>query len=102
VRCPKCRAEFPAPQQQAAGKAKHARGFSDRERAREAGRKSGEARRSKPQNGGGAAENAMLLQAIAAFVAESQWAANAWKEQPHIKRLFDIARTDAGRAKGSP
>ena len=36
-------------------------------------------------------ENAMLRDAIAAFVTASEWGADAWKAQPHIRRLFDIA-----------
>ena len=36
-------------------------------------------------------ENAMLREAIAAFVKASELGADTWKAQPHIKRLFDIA-----------
>ncbi len=44
-------------------------------------------------------ENAMLRDAIAAFVKASEWGADAWKAQPHIRRLFDIANAEAhGRA----
>jgi len=32
------------------------------------------------------------IDAIKEFVKEQSWAAPIWKEQPHIKRLFDIAR----------
>jgi len=42
-----------------------------------------------------AKENAMLRDAIAAFVKASEWGADAWKSQPHIKRLFDIANAHA-------
>jgi hypothetical protein len=38
-------------------------------------------------------ENAMLHAAIAEFVKASKWADEAWKAQPHIKRLFHIANT---------
>lgn len=33
-----------------------------------------------------------MRNAIVTFVKESEWAAKSWKEQPHIKRLFDIAK----------
>ena len=31
------------------------------------------------------------ISAIKEFVKKHSWAASVWKEQPHIKRLFDIA-----------
>ena len=33
-----------------------------------------------------------LEAAIKAFAKDQQWAYSAWKAQPHIKPLFDIAR----------
>jgi len=39
-----------------------------------------------------AGELAELRNAIVTFVKESEWGAKCWKEQPHIKRLFDIAK----------
>jgi len=36
------------------------------------------------------ADLAAARKAIATFCAESEWAAPSWKEQPHIKALFDI------------
>ena len=47
-------------------------------------------------------ENAMLRDAIAAFVKASEWGADAWKAQPHIRRLFDIANKGVTGAKSVP
>lgn len=35
-----------------------------------------------------------LKNAIFEFCNKSKWAADAWKEQEHIKRLFDISREE--------
>jgi hypothetical protein len=47
-------------------------------------------------------ENAMLRDAIAAFVTASEWGADAWKAQPHIRRLFDIANAPVDGRGASP
>ena len=47
-------------------------------------------------------ENAMLRDAIAAFVKASEWGADAWKAQPHIRRLFDIANEQVSRDSAAP
>jgi hypothetical protein len=38
-------------------------------------------------------ENENLLSIINVFAKESSWCADAWKDQPHIKALLDIANT---------
>lgn len=38
-------------------------------------------------------ENEKLLSVINIFAKESNWCADGWKKQPHIKALLDIANT---------
>lgn len=38
-----------------------------------------------------------LLQAIQEFAKAQDWAADSWKRQPHIKRLFDLANRGNNR-----
>ena len=35
-------------------------------------------------------ENEKLLEAIENFCKEANWASKAWKEQPHVAKLFQI------------
>jgi hypothetical protein len=40
-----------------------------------------------------------LLQAVREFAKEQDWAADIWKRQPYIKRLFDLAARGSEKAR---